>query len=180
MAIKNKTKYAILGILSISSGSGYDIKKYCDSVIANVWHENFGHIYPVLNNMLAEGLIKRKNEDETTRKKEYEITELGKDEFLSWIAEPTQYTPARSEFMLKLLFSNHVSEENRRKMIEDYKTYHLLKYEKFKKMEEDLIQPIPGITSERKVYLNATIRYGILSTEAALTRCDEVITAISR
>ena len=48
----------------------------------------------------------------------------------------------RSDFMIKLLFSNHVSEDKRRKMIEDYKRYHLLKYEKFKKMEEDLKQPI--------------------------------------
>ena len=177
MASKNKTKYAILGILSISPGSGYDIKRYCDSVISNVWHENFGHIYPVLNNMLAEGLIKRKNDDndESTRKKEYEITDKGKDEFLNWISEPTQYTPVRSEFMLKLLFSNNLPKENRIKMMEEYKTYHQLKYDKLKIMEKDLSQPMKEISTERKLYLDVTLRYGILSMQAAITWCDEVI-----
>ena len=179
MAIKNKTKYAILGILSISPGSGYDIKRYCDSVIANVWHENFGHIYPVLNNMLAEGLIKRKEDNESTRKKEYQITGKGKDEFLNWIVEPTQYAPVRSEFMLKLLFSSKLPKENRIKMIEDYKTHHKLKYEELEKMEKDLTQRVKEVSTERKLYLGVTLRYGILSTKAAITWCDEVIGAFS-
>ncbi|MDF2869325.1 MAG: hypothetical protein K0R05_900 [Anaerocolumna sp.] len=68
MAIKNKTRYAILGILSIHSGTGYDIKKYCDTVISNFWNENFGHIYPVLNQLLSEGLIQTE-ESPSPRKK---------------------------------------------------------------------------------------------------------------
>lgn len=175
MAMINKTKYAILGILSISPGSGYDIKKYCDSVIANVWHENYGHIYPVLNNMLTEGLIKRKDEDESIRKKEYEITSKGKDEFFHWITEPTQYAPVRSEFMLKLLFSSNLPKENRIKMMEDYKRHHELKQEELERMESDLNRTIKEVSTERKIYLGATLRYGILSTKVAITWCDEVI-----
>lgn len=49
MAKVNKTKYySLLGILSNRPGSGYDIKKMCDSSIGHFWNENFGHIYPVL------------------------------------------------------------------------------------------------------------------------------------
>ena len=44
--IKNKSRFAILGILNIQPSSGYDIKKYCDTVISGIWNENFGHIYP--------------------------------------------------------------------------------------------------------------------------------------
>ena len=54
MAKINKTKYAILGVLSQMSGSGYDIKKCCDTSIAYFWNENYGHIYPVLKKMEEE------------------------------------------------------------------------------------------------------------------------------
>ena len=51
MAKINKTKYALLGVLSIMSGSGYDIKKFCDSSIGYFWNENYGHIYPMLQRL---------------------------------------------------------------------------------------------------------------------------------
>ena len=57
MAKVNKTKYAILGVLSLKPGSVYDIKKFCDKGISYFWNENFGHIYPVLKQMEAEGVI---------------------------------------------------------------------------------------------------------------------------
>ncbi|MGA9048227.1 MAG: PadR family transcriptional regulator, partial [Dehalococcoidia bacterium] len=43
----NKTKYAILGLLSLKPASGYDLKKTVDWNIGFFWNENFGHIYPI-------------------------------------------------------------------------------------------------------------------------------------
>jgi len=175
LAMENKTQYAILGILSIASGSGYDIKKYCDTVISNIWNENFGHIYPVLNTMLREGLIERKDDNVATRKKEYAITDKGKEVFLNWLVEPTQYKPVRSEFMLKFLFSSNLPKEGIIKVLNDYKKRHELKLEEFRKMEKYINQEKKEILPEREIYLGATLRYGILSSEAVIMWCDEVI-----
>lgn len=60
MANVNKTRFAILGILNNMPGSGYDIKKNCDTGIAYFWNENFGHIYPVLKQMERDGVITKK------------------------------------------------------------------------------------------------------------------------
>lgn len=174
MAMKNNTKYAILGILSIMPGSGYDIKKYCDNVISNVWHENFGHIYPVLNTMLAEGLIQRTVEAEGTRKKEYEITGAGRQEFVKWMGEPAQYAPVRSEFMLKFLFSSNLPRENILHMVAEYKIRHEYKLNELVQTNKDLESGNQEISPERKQYLKATLRYGILGSEAAVKWCDEV------
>ena len=38
-----------------------------------------------------------------------------------------------------------------------------------------LSQPMKEISTERKLYLDVTLRYGILSMQAAITWCDEVI-----
>ncbi|AKA68713.1 PadR family transcriptional regulator [Clostridium scatologenes] len=72
MAKINKTKYALLGVLTLSSGSGYDIKKFCDSSIGHFWNENYGHIYPVLKKMEEEELITKKlNEQKEDHQKIY-------------------------------------------------------------------------------------------------------------
>jgi PadR family transcriptional regulator AphA len=175
MATKNRTQYAVLGILSIASGSGYDIKKYCDTVIANVWHENYGHIYPVLKSMLANGLIELETESSNDeRKKIYKITDKGREEFLSWLSEPVQYTPMRSEFMLKFLFSNLISENERRKLLSDYQKRHENKLVEYRNIEKQIHASCEGVRTDRVKYLAASVRYAILSAEAALKWCEEV------
>ncbi len=51
MATTNKSRYALLGVLCMKPGSGYDIKKFCDKTISHFWNENYGHIYPVLKQL---------------------------------------------------------------------------------------------------------------------------------
>lgn len=174
MAIKNKSRYAILGILSIHSGTGYDIKKYCDTVISNFWNENFGHIYPVLNQLLTDGLIQTDGSS-SDRKKVYTITENGRQEFLSWLIEPASYQPARSEFLLKLTFSSNLPTEDILKMLTDYRQMHLNRLEKYLKTQDDLLKGLKDVKPEREKFLKAPLRYGILSTEAVIAWCDETI-----
>ena len=177
MATKNKTQFAILGILSIGPASGYDIKKYCDTVISSIWKENFGHIYPVLSNLLQEGLIEKIDGQESSRKIEYRITERGRESFLTWLVEPTQIQPVRSEFMLKFLFSNHLPKEGVLALLKEYKSRHEQKLFEYQKMEAYLNSDQKEITPERKIYINATLRYGLLSTQTAISWCEEVIKA---
>ena len=175
MAMKNNTKFAILGILSIAPGSGYDIKKYCDTVIANVWHENYGHIYPVLNSLLAEGVIRRQEgeQEEGSRRKIYEITQKGREEFIEWLGEPAGYAPVRSEFMLKFLFSSSLPRENILQMISEYRVRHQRKYDELVQTQKDLEADYFIISADRKQYLKAALRYGIISSEAAIKWCGE-------
>lgn len=179
MAIKNRTQYAILGILKIAPGSGYDIKKYCDTVISNVWNENFGHIYPVLNTMLAGGLIERDGDGISARKKVYTITDKGKAELLDWLSLPAEYQPVRSEFMLKFLFSSELPKKNTLEMLGNYKKHHEKNLKEFITIEQYLNQEQKLIQSERKSYLRSTVRHGILSAEASIRWCNEVMDEMS-
>lgn len=72
--MKNKSMYAILGILSLSPGTGYDIKKYCDTVLSGFWNENFGRIYPTLKKMSDDALIEMLPCKENENKILYRIT----------------------------------------------------------------------------------------------------------
>ena len=59
-----KSKYAILGMLSISPMSGYDIKKEVETSISNFWTESYGQIYPVLKSLIAEKFVTKSVESE--------------------------------------------------------------------------------------------------------------------
>jgi DNA-binding PadR family transcriptional regulator len=175
MALKNKSMYAILGILNISPSTGYDIKKYSDNVLSGFWNENFGHIYPTLKMMLEGGMIEIAFREKNEKKVRYGITEKGKKELETWLLEETIQQPVRSEFMLKLLFSSNQSKESVIRMLENYKEIHEKNMEKYLGMQKDLEHGIQEISKERVRFIKAVLRKGIISSEAAIHWCDETI-----
>ncbi len=175
MALKNKSMYAILGILNLSPSTGYDIKKYSDKVLSGFWNENFGHIYPTLKKMLEDGMIEIVSKELNEKKVRYGITEKGKKEFETWLLDETMQQPIRSEFMLKLLFSSCQPKENVIKLLEGYKELHEKNRDKYLSLQKDLEQGIKEISKERALFLNAILRKGILSSEADIQWCDEII-----
>ena len=59
MPRENKTKYAVLGLLAYAPLSGYDIRRIYAQSLGNFWSESYGHIYPILKRLKAEGLATR-------------------------------------------------------------------------------------------------------------------------
>lgn len=175
MALKNKSMYAILGILNLSPSTGYDIKKYSDKVLSGFWNENFGHIYPTLKMMLEDGMIEIVFREKNEKKVRYGITEKGKQELDKWLLEETLQQSIRSEFMLKLLFSSSQPRENVIRMLESHKELHEKNVEKYLGMQRDLEQGIQEITKERACFIKAVLKSGILSSEAIIQWCDETI-----
>lgn len=175
MALKNKSMYAILGILNLSPSTGYDIKKYSDKVLSGFWNENFGHIYPTLKKMQKDGMIEIVMGEEKGKKVRYGITEKGKKELEAWLLEETIQQPIRSEFMLKLMFSSSQPRENVIRMLEEYKALHEKNLEKYLGMRKDLEQGIQEISKERVVFIKAILRKAIISSQGVIQWCDETI-----
>ena len=165
--------YAILGILNITPSTGYDIKKYCDTVLSGFWNENFGHIYPTLKKMHEDGTIEIDSDVATEKKIRYKITALGKQELEKWMLEETELQPVRSEFMLKLIFSSNQPVETVQHMLLEYKEIHEKKLQKYLSMQSELDSGIEEITNNRALYVRAILRSGILSCETTIRWCDE-------
>lgn len=175
MALKNRSMYAILGILNLAPSTGYDIKKYSDNVLSGFWNENFGHIYPTLKKMLEDGMIEIVSREKSEKKVRYGITDKGKQELEAWLIEETIPQPVRSEFMLKLLFSSHQPKENVIRMLENYRELHEKNLEKYLAMQKDLEQGIEEVSKERTHFIKAVLRSGIISGEGVIRWCNETI-----
>ena len=180
MAIKNKTKYAILGVLSMKPCSGYDIKKFCDKSISYFWNENFGHIYPVLSQLEKDGMIALKESDRDDRKKIYNVTEKGMEEFKDWLLQPVEYQPARSELLLKLVFAENIPVDKTIEMMEEVRERKKLELKNSLEIEASY-NNTPGIKEKPFYpYWLAPLRYSIISTKASIRWCDETIESLKK
>jgi DNA-binding PadR family transcriptional regulator len=107
---ENKTKFAILGILSLAPMSGYDIKKVTDNSIAHFWNENFGHLYPVLGKLESEGLITGQTLSTSGRpdRSVYTLTDPGRQALADWLLRDPEEQPIRIELLLQVFFAKSV------------------------------------------------------------------------
>lgn len=105
MSKENKSKYALLGVLSLGSMSGYDLKKTIEESVGYFWKENYAQIYPMLKVLEHEGLAvgsTEKHEGKPDRRV-YTITEHGKEVLKDWLVEPFGGMQVeRNELLLKL------------------------------------------------------------------------------
>jgi hypothetical protein len=56
------SRYAVLGMLSMGLKTGYAMKKHVERNLGHFWSESYGQIYPVLRQLVADGLATCKEE----------------------------------------------------------------------------------------------------------------------
>lgn len=108
-----KTRYALLGWLSVKPMSGYDVKRLTEENLGFFWSGSFGQIYPILHEMTEAGLVTVHEEKAGAypARKVYTITDEGRAELQEWLADPAYEESFRSELLLKLFFSAEVGPE---------------------------------------------------------------------
>jgi PadR family transcriptional regulator, regulatory protein AphA len=176
MPTKSKTKYALLGILSLYPMSGYDLKKFCDKVVAQFWNENYAHIYPELKELEKEGLAVKKAEQTGGRpvKYIYYITEKGRNELKEWLLIPAKIPRRRFEFILKLFFSADVPVEKLIANVKRFKEEHEEILEKLIQSEKEIEQTKTEEPRRAKLWL-ITVNAGEYDSMAMIKWCDETL-----
>jgi PadR family transcriptional regulator, regulatory protein AphA len=175
MAKENKSKYALLGLLSICPGSGYDIKKFMEQSTSNFWNESYGQIYPILKQLVAAGLATSHTEKQEGKPERYvyTLTDKGLEELRHWLTEPIEHMVERNELLLKLFFGRQNTIAGNIEHVQQFRT-----------LQEQLLRKYQGIEEFLKAncadnpdlcYSLITVRYGILRCQSLLTWCDETI-----
>ena len=177
MAKVNKTRYAILGVLSMKPGSGYDIKKFCDKGISYFWNENFGHIYPVLRQMEEEEVITKNVEQNEGKpaKNVYSITDKGRKELTEWLMQPTENSPVRLELLLKLTFTRNIPAAKVIEEMEQIRRKHINRLEQMEKMEKEFNSDMKTRADRGYPYWLATLRYAVYDARFRIQWCEETI-----
>ena len=178
MAKENKSKYALLGALSVCPGSGYDIKKFMEQSTSNFWNESYGQIYPILKQLVNEGLATSHAEKQEGKPERYvyTLTEKGQQELEGWLTESIEYTVERNELLLKLFFGQHTSIAKNIEHVQAFQALQSQLLKKYKSIQQHLQA---GIADNPDCnYSLITVRYGILRCQALLTWCDETLATL--
>ena len=180
MAKENKSKYAILGMLSTGPMSGYALKKAIEQSVANFWHESYGQIYPILKQLAREGLTTSHAEKQEGKPERYiyTLTDLGREELQHWLTEPIEYMVERNELLLKLFFGRQAPV-----------TTNIEHIQQFRNLQIGLLNKYTGIAEYMQAYCSEkpellyqliTVRYGQHRTQALIDWCDETLDTLKK
>ncbi len=179
MARVSKTRFAILGFLSIEPMSGYDIMQEIKQTTNGFWSESDGQIYPTLEKLTEQGAVTCKQVQKSTGRtsKIYTITKKGKSELADWLMQEPEPDTIRSEFLLKLFFGANVPANVSREHIQGLRYKLKLRLMKFDKLIQELKADYAD--SAHLTYWLISINYALQIARAKLTWCDETITILS-
>lgn len=175
MAKENKSRYAILGMISTGPMSGYDIKKAIESSVANFWNESYGQIYPILKQLADEGLTTSHTEKQEGKPERYvyTLTDKGREELLHWLTEPVEHAVERNELLLKLFFGHEVPVATNIEHVRQFRALLSKLVERYSNIIAYLDEHCAA--SSEILYSRITVSYGLHRTRALLQWCDETI-----
>jgi PadR family transcriptional regulator AphA len=178
MPRENKSKYALMGILTLGPMSGYDIKKTIEVSLGNFWSESYGQIYPILRVLVAEGLATISTETRAGKpnRNVYALTQAGHEELDLWLRRPSEYDVGRSELLLKLFLGWQVPLEENVRKIEEFRGLQrglLSKYEGIERWLKETEAEHPGLP-----YWLMTVSYGKHVSRALTAWSDESLAAL--
>lgn len=171
----NKSQHALLGLLTLGPGSGYDLNKLADLSLNHFWRESYGQIYPSLKRLEAAGFVvgSKEAQDGKPDRTVYRITAEGEKVFLAGLREPVAPRPPRNELLLKLFFGTHMSRDEVREHLQS-----------FQRRQQDLFETYQGIEQWLETeqagkpdlpYWLATVSYGRFEAEAHLRWCEQTL-----
>jgi DNA-binding PadR family transcriptional regulator len=174
------SKFALLGMLSLCPGSGYDIKKMVASSIGYFWNESYGRIYPLLKQLTKEGLIRPQRAVKAggRERQAYAITEKGTRALEEWLRREPRLEPHRSELLLKMFFSGRVPAEVAAAHVLARKQTEERNLVRYAQVEEQLRQN--RASHPELPYWLCTLSYGRHRSEAIVMWCDETLRRFSQ
>ncbi len=111
----------ILGLLFLSDRTIYQLRERIAKGLSLMYSDSMGSIQAAVKKLLGCGLIRYEEAVENGKyKKIYFITELGKQQFLSWVNTPMSIQKSKSPELSKLYFMGFSEEEGRAEMLEEY------------------------------------------------------------
>ena len=132
---ENRTRYAVLGALTVEPMSGYDLKRFFEQGVSFFWTESYGQIYPILKQLKAEGLVadaagepgaaSARAGPAHPRRAVYAITPAGRDALARWLSAPAEPQAGRRlEILLKLFFARHGGPDTAARLVADFRAHH--------------------------------------------------------
>ncbi|MFA6508663.1 MAG: PadR family transcriptional regulator [Treponemataceae bacterium] len=179
MSRENRSKYAILGFLDLAPMSGYDVKKFAAYSLAHFWNEDYGHIYPTLRALEAEGLAVKTTEAGQGKpdRHVYVITDTGRAALSDWLAATPLKANLRVELLLKVFFGSRIETKRFREMLNAESEASERALRELRETGFHLEKEVAagGERGREALFQRMSLRYGIKYYEATRDWCRETM-----
>jgi DNA-binding PadR family transcriptional regulator len=175
-----KTKFVILGLLSIKPQSGYDMKKLIDKSIRHFWSESNGQLYPSLSQLVKDNYICLSVKERAREKarQEYSITESGRSLLRTWLSERVeQKNSHRDELLLKLFFGASCDVQLSIEQLKEREVKIQETLAQFHELEKHLEKTS---NSPHHVFWSLTLKNGLLHAQTEIAWCREAIKMLEK
>jgi len=166
------TEYAVLGMLSASECSGYELQQIARAGIGYVWTAAKSQVYSVLPRLVRDGHATSRlvRQERNPDKQVYRITAKGRRALREWLEEPVEDADsARSPFLLKVFLGGLMSRDALVGHIERRREQAEAELAEYLAIERE----IAGV--ERNYYGYLTLRWGLAQCEAWIRWTDNVL-----
>jgi DNA-binding PadR family transcriptional regulator len=115
-------KYAMLGFLNMRALSGYDLKKMFGASVQFYWPATHSQIYRTLDQMLKDDLVTQEiiHQEDYPNKKNYHITDKGKQELRDWLVTPQELPTIRHKLLVQLSWADQLENDEIIALLEAY------------------------------------------------------------
>lgn len=173
-------RHAILAMLDIEKGSGYDLVKRFDQSVSYFWAASYQQIYRELQKLESEALLESEEVIQQGKpdKKIYEVTPGGIVELQKWLEKPAKAMKIKEPLLIKIYAGELADTQLLIEEISQHRAAHAERLQQYQEMSEVLInleQPLRA-----KYFLpHQTLKLGIKIEEAWLEWADETLRAIN-
>lgn len=174
----NKTRYALLGMLSHQPMSGYDIKKTLKGSTQYFWQESDGQIYPILAELLKEKSVTKLAATSAGGRKRhiYQISTKGLQELKNWLMQEVTPPVPRNELLLKLFFGALAPLEINQQHILEHQRQLEKRLETYQKIDQGLADE----QSPHQLYWQMTVEFGKQIIQAQLSWCEDALKRLKK
>lgn len=134
------TSYVVLGMLSYSSATSYDLKQWIANTIGNFWAFAHSQLYDEPARLVADGLVSEEVEEGGRRRRTYSITPTGREALRDWLSSATEEpTEVRDIGLLKLFFQNFGTRKDLMQLARDRRDSHRTQADAYEEQRAEIV-----------------------------------------
>lgn len=171
-------EHAILGFLNQNPYSGYDLKKIFDRSVRHFWIADQSQIYRTLARMSEKGWVDIEliPQEPRPNRKEYHITQAGRDELRRWLTTPLPPEANRSADMIQVFFAGQLSDEAVLEILERAAAQMRAGLEQYARIPRQIEAYSEYTTSPREFYFGMlTLDIGVHNLQSSLEFIEDLI-----
>ena len=160
----NPTAASLLGFLHEGDYSGYELVGVAERTIGNFWSLTRSQVYRELATLAERGLVEA-GETGPRARRPYRLTQVGRDAFAAWVAQPPGSEQIRHPLLLTLSFGAALPPERLREFLDEHRRQHAKRLAGY--------EAVPA-EADLDPWRLATLAFGIHYERAVLAWMDEL------